>query len=234
MAKGSNFITHKLRGKLGNLQLVKDPRYGEYMRSARGTIKPALLNDECQASSKRMVEANAPAKAIYNAVRNEHKDYFLWNRLVSVFRRQLKAGRAFHITDLKDLECSEKFQLDSLMLYTSYNIQIAKKDKHLCIDLAMDKHPDWSYLDWKRPFQYRMSIIVVYPNLATGHFIKETAHGPITAFTAPVEPLSFEIPVPEQGERWLAFLLANVCEGGNPSGLARTKGMRVVGMGALT
>src|SRR6185369_11856086 len=58
MAKGSNLITHKVRGPLGNLQLVNDPRYGEYLRVKRGTIKPALLNDECKVSSGSLVVAN--------------------------------------------------------------------------------------------------------------------------------------------------------------------------------
>jgi len=232
MAKGSNLITHGTRGKLGNLQLVKDPRYGEYLRAARGTLKPALLNDACKASSERLVTANLAAKAIYNAIRNEHKGYFLWNQLVSMFRQQLKAGIPFHLNDLKNLECHHEYRLEKLVTCTEDLVKVTEKEGMLQIELCIKQHPDWSYLNWKRDFQYRLSIVTVFPDLQTGSFVKDTAHGPVTALTAPIEPLSFEVVVPAHAKNYLVFLLATVCENGQAASLPRVRGMRVMAMGS--
>jgi len=228
MAKGSNLITHKVRGPLGNLQLVNDPRYGEYLRVKRGTIKPALLNDECKVSSGRLVVANHAAKAIYNAIRHDHKGYYLWNDLVSIFRRQLKAGIPFHLNDLKDMECHHEYKLEKLIATDDYHIDITEKEGKLHICLSIKSHPDWSFLEWKRDFQYRLSIVTVFPDLATGDFVKETVHGPVTSFKAAIEPLSFEVPVPVVAKNYLVFLRAATCENGEMATLARLKGMRVV------
>jgi hypothetical protein len=196
MAKGSNIITHGLSGNLGKVTFVRSKRYGEHIRSQRGTFKPALLNDTMKESSQRMASANVPAKAIFDAVRLHHKDGELWNKLVVIFRKQLKAGVPFHINDLKGLECHETCTLDRLTPCAGHKIQIAQKEDNLCIGLVLGEHPSWSHLQWKHDFQYRLSMIIVYPNLEDGSFIEETAYGPVTAFTAPVEPLSFEVPIP--------------------------------------
>jgi hypothetical protein len=234
MAKGSNLITHGMRGKLGNLQLVKDPRYGEYQRVGRGTLKPALLNEACKASSERLVTANLAAKAIYNAVRDEHKGYFLWNKLVSVFRKQLKAGAPFHLHDLKNMECHHEYKLEKLLNCSVEGlVEIGEQEGKLHIGLHLQRHPDWSFLKWKHDFEYRLSVVTVFPDLGTGSFVKDVAHGPVTAFTAPVAPLLFEVAVPEGAKDYLVFLLAAVCENGQASGLPRGKGMRVMGMGRI-
>ena len=234
MAKGSNIITHGLSGKLGKVTFVQSKRYGEHIRSQRGSIKPALLNDAMKESSQRMASANVPAKAIFDAVRPHHKDGELWNKLVVIFRKQLKAGLPFHINDLKGLECHETSTLDKLILCSQYRFQIAQKEDNLCIDLVMNEHPSWSYLKWKHDFQYQVSMVIVYPNLEDGSFIEETAHGPITAFTTSPEPLSFEVPIPVFADKYIAFMLATVCENGQAVHLPHVRGMRVVGMGERT
>lgn len=231
MAKGSNLITDGTKGKLGKLQVVKDPRYGQYLRVARGTLKPALLNEECKASSDRLVVANLAAKSIYHAIRHDHKGYFLWNDLLSIFRRQLKAGIPFHLNDLKDMECHHAYKLEKLISADDYRVGITQKEGKLGIDLHMKTHPDWSFLKWKHAFQYRLSIVTVFPDLLTGEFVKETMHGPFTAFTEAPVSLSFEVPVPVSAKNYLVFLLATTCENGVVATLPRLKGMRVVGLG---
>jgi len=122
MAKGSNIITDGLRGKLGGIVFVGSKRYGQHVRSKRGTFKPAQLNESMEESSQRLASANIPAKAIFDAVRVHHKDGELWNKLVAIFRKQLKEGTPFHINDLEKLECHEKCRLDKLMLCTHYKV----------------------------------------------------------------------------------------------------------------
>ncbi|HEY4148269.1 MAG TPA: hypothetical protein VGM41_05045 [Chitinophagaceae bacterium] len=231
MAKGSNIITHGLSGTIDRITFVKSKKYKEHIRSKRGSIKPALINERLQENSQQLGLAVLPARAIFNAVRSHHKDGYLWNKLLGIFRKQLKAGIPFHINDLKGMECHKEFSLDRLILNTWYKVQIVQKEDKLCIELVMKEHPDWSYLEWKRDFQYRLSMVIVYPNLETGGFTEETAHGPVTEFTTPVQPLSFEVPIPGSADKYVAFMLAATCEDGEVSRLAHTNGMRVVGVG---
>jgi hypothetical protein len=233
MAKGSNIITHGLSGTVGPVTFVKSKKYKKHIRSKRGTIKPALINERLQENSQQLGLAVLPAKAIFNAVRSYHKDGYLWNTLLGIFRNQLKAGIPFHINDLKGLECHQECSLERLILDAQYKVQIAQKEDKLCIDLVMKEHPDWSYLKWKRDFQYRLSMVVVYPNLETGGFAEETAHGPVTEFTTVVQPLSLEVPIPGSADKYVAFMLAATYEDGEVSRLAHTNGMRVVGMGEI-
>jgi hypothetical protein len=232
MAKISNAIIRGARGKLGQFVLVKK-RIGQFIRAARGTIKPAVLNEKMEESSKRMAIANVPAKAIFDAVRKEHKDGLLWNKLTAVFRRQLKAGIPFHIHDLKDMECHEECTLDRLMVCSSYHVEVNEQKDAIFIELFMTAHPDWSHLEWRHEFQYRLSVIAVFPDLVTGHFSKETVHGPVTDFALPVAPVSFEVRTPVPGGDYLLFLLADAYYDEEVSGLEHAKGMRIVGLGQM-
>jgi len=235
MARGSNVVTHGLRGNLGRVTFVDSKRYGPHVRSKRGSIKPAPLNDAMEKSSRAMALASAPAKAIFDAVRSCHKDGELWNKLIVIFRRQLRAGRPFHIDaqDFEGMECHEKFTLDQLMRSTDYKISAALQEDNLHVDLSLQEHPDWSYLNWKDPFQYRLSLVTVFPYLKAGGFEREIMHGPVAEFTAPPEPLSFKVPVPGNANGYLLFLLATVCQRGEVVNQTHVRGMGVVGMGTL-
>ena len=231
MAKGSNIVTNGLSGNLHDLTFVNSKRYGPHVRSKRGTIKPAKLNAVMEKSSHLMARANVPAKAIFDAVRTIHKDGELWNKLVVIFRQQLITGRAFHIDSLPDLECHEKFTLDKLICSTSYKISHQLQGDSLHIQLSLKTHPDWSYLGWKHRFQYRLSMVIVFPDLKTGRFEREIIHGPVSQFTNPVQPVSFEVSVPDPANEYLLFLLATACENGEAVEQSHVKGMRIVGAG---
>ncbi len=141
-----------------------------------------------------------PAKAIFNAVRSHHKDGYLWNELLGIFRKQLKAGIPFHLNDLKGMECHKKCRLDRLIPDTRYKVQIEQREDKLRIDLSMMEHPDWSYLEWKRDFQYRLSMVIVYPNLETSDFAEEIADGPVTASGEhPCYRFHLKLPIPAFG-----------------------------------
>lgn len=234
MAKGSNLVTDRLSGNLGDLTFVNSKRYGPHVRRKRGSSKPAKLNEAMQKSALRMSAANVPAKAIFDAIRIYHKDGELWNKLIVIFRKQIKVGRHFSIEALDNLECHDTCTLDRLMCSTGYHITHHLQDEKLYVDLRLSEHPDWSYLNWKESFQYRLSIIAVFPDLAQGRFERETAHGPITAFTEPPSPVSFEIPLPDRGNEYVLFLLATVCQNGEAVNTANVRGMGVVGMGGFS
>jgi len=233
MAKGSNVITHGLSGNLGEHTLVKSKRYGPHLRRKRGTVKPAPLNDQMKQSTQQMAKANIPAKAIFDAVRQEHKDGELWNKLVALFRNQQKAGIPYNTTDLKGLECHSGFKLQKLMPCTDQYFQLSQTADRMCLLLTLPAHPDWSHMEWKEAFQYRLSAIAVYPDWATGGFVKETVHGPITEFTDSIAPFSFEWNIPAGAGSYIVFLLAAACEKGRPVNNAHAKGMRAVAAGTV-
>ena len=208
-------------------------RYGPHVRARRGTNKPARLNDAMEKSSHRMALATMPAKAIFDAVRAFHKDGELWNKLIAIFRRQIRTGRPFNVIDprFEKMECHETFTLDRLMCGTHYKISCAPQEDHLQVELSLQAHPDWSYLKWKDPFQYQLSVIAVFPYLKTHGSDREVMQGPITEFTGPAAPLSFKIPVSGGANSYMLFLLATACQFGEVIDVAHVRGMGVVAMG---
>jgi hypothetical protein len=233
MAIGSNIITDGLSGTLGGLVFVNSKRYPPHTRRKRGTVKPATLNAAMEKSSHRMALANLPAKAIFDAVRDCHKDGELWNKLIIIFRRQLKAGKPFGLNDLQGLECHDTFTLRTLMCATGYTVSHLLKKRSLCVKVFMNTHPSWSHLDGKIDFQYRLSVVAVFPDIKTGRYTREIIHGPVTGFSDPVQPVPFNVPLPDYADGYVLFLAVNACQNGEVLDQMNARGMQVVGTGAL-
>jgi len=233
MAVGSNIITHGMSGTIGETVFVNSKRYRPHIRRKRGTVKPATLNAAMEKSSHRMAQANMPAKAIFDAVRSCHKNGGLWNKLIIIFRRQLKAGRPFGLHDLQGLECHDKCTLGKLVCDTGYTVGHRLKGHSLYVEVFMNTHPDWSHLGWKNDFQYRLSVVAVFPDIKTGRYVREIIHGPVTGFSDPVQTVSFKMPLPDYADGYVLFLVANLCENGEAMNQENARGMKVVGTGAL-
>src|SRR5882724_6884777 len=110
MAKTVSHITRGIQGTLGDLTFVKSKRYGKHVRSKRGTIKPVSLNNSLEENTAELTSAVLPAKLVFNAIRDEHKDGTLWTRLLNIYRKKLKVGSTPDLLCIKDLECSKEFR----------------------------------------------------------------------------------------------------------------------------
>jgi hypothetical protein len=215
----------KIRGTILNTTTVDSKRYGEHARAARGTYTPITLNDELKKSSERLADCNKPAKLIFDAVRDEHKDGGLWPDILSIFRKQIKEGKSFSLEGFDQLECSKDYRLHTL-LHGLFRVDVKTSKKKMHVTVSLQQHPIWEkkkYLDG-----YQLSITVVFPDFEQEQFTKETARSPIIGFKDEIKPLKFSIPVPEFPTPYAIFMGVTGCTGKEIWSSAHLKGMAVV------
>lgn len=105
MAKVRSII--KLSGTLSDMTFVDSKAYGAHARAKRGTYKPISLSEGMQKSADVQKRVNLMAKIVFDAVNSfvpGFKDGKFWSRLLSVFRKQHKAGKMFSYTDFDLME----------------------------------------------------------------------------------------------------------------------------------
>jgi hypothetical protein len=110
MAKTRSIIKHS--GTIGEITYVDSVAYGSHSRAKRGTYTPISLADGMKESSVHQREANMMAKLIFDSA-NEFAPGFkngkFWSRLVSIFRRQKKAGVPYQYADFRGLEMRQDY-----------------------------------------------------------------------------------------------------------------------------
>ncbi len=232
MAKTRSIVTHDMTGTLAGMTFVNSKRYKNHARCARGTHKEAVLNEAMEQSSERLASANKPAKVIFDAVRNDHKSGGLWTKLLSIFRKQMKAGLPFDVSALKDLECHEEHKLDKLIGYSACQLAVEVADGQLAIAVTMQEHPSWKKKEYINGYQ--VTITVVYPDFENWSFIKETVYGPVTDLNKDKpEPLQLTVPAPPTTTTYVVFMTVTGCIKGEPAKEEHLKGMRVMDTGRI-
>lgn len=231
MAKVTSLTMKGTQGTLQGLTFVKSKRYGAHVRSKRGTIKPAVINDAFVASKERLVMANQQAKLIFNAVRNEHKDGTLWSRLLSVFRNELKEGKKPGVDCLKDLECSKEFRLDRLISLSirDFSVEIGKKKMKIAVNLKDQPV-------WKRSRSingYQLGVVLVFLNFAKGMMHKEGAFGKVLGLDDKPGSVALEVAIPKGYTEYLLFIKLNGCFYREIETAPFAKGMRVIAAGKM-
>ena len=208
-----------------NVTVVDSVTYGTHVRAARGTYTPISINDELVQSGERLKVCNKPAKLIFDAIRGEHKDAWLWPNLLSVFRKQLKEDGSFSFKGLPKLECSRKHKLDSL-LHGQFTVDAVVNNNLLDVTINLFKHPHWEkkfYLNG-----YQLSVTAVYPDFSQDCASKATAQTPIILFKDAVAPLHFELPMPAPNVPWILFMRVSASGKGHVYDLPQHKGMAIV------
>src|SRR6266700_1692137 len=160
MAKTNSIIVDGLQGTLGSLTFVKSRRYKEHVRSKRGTHKPAVLNNTFQENKERLKLAMVPAKMIFNAMRDEHKDGTLWTRLLAAFRKKIKDGMAPDVHCLADLECSKENRLEHFL--GNFHINVVVTNGIMTVTVKPDSPPRWRKN--KVVDAYRIGITAIFPD----------------------------------------------------------------------
>lgn len=105
MAKIQSILT--INGTLAGITFINTGKNGVYARAKRGTYTAITLSEGMKVSSVELAHCNKMAKIIFDAVIEfapGFKDGRLWSRLLSVFRKQKKAGNGYNYTDFKNLE----------------------------------------------------------------------------------------------------------------------------------
>ncbi|RZJ80001.1 MAG: hypothetical protein EOO47_09010 [Flavobacterium sp.] len=105
MAKVRSII--KLSGTLSDMTFVDSKAYGAHARAKRGTYTPISLSEGMQKSAEVQKQVNLMAKVVFDAVNSfvpGFKDGKFWARLLSVFRKQQKAGKIYSYKDFDLME----------------------------------------------------------------------------------------------------------------------------------
>lgn len=109
-----------------------------------------------------MADANKPARLVKNAIdvyRQDFKGGQLWQRLVSHFKKEVKAEMPFQVAALKGMEVNENFPLSRLFVWTTVGIESTEETLHL--DLDYSSHPNFKQ---KCIDGYRFNIIAIFPD----------------------------------------------------------------------
>lgn len=229
MAKTYSIITTGFQGTLGGVTFVRSRRYGKHARAARGSIKPATLNDRMKESSERMAAANIPAKLIFDALKEDHKDGTLWIRLLSIYRKQVKEGLGPDIQCLAKLECSIESSLHTIV--SDYKVSSSIADGLMKVDLQLKHEPSWKKAKYLTGYQ--ASIIALFVDMKKMEMDGSMGSGTITSFGEELKPMHFEFEIPTMAKEYLLLLKVEGAENGKVVKQPHVRGMRVVEVGRV-
>jgi hypothetical protein len=231
MAKSDSLIN--LRGTFDELTFVKSKAYGDHVRAKRGTRKKAELNGVLKREVKRLISANVPAKILKDAI-DPHcgtlKAGRLWQRLLSLFRKQLKDNGVSDFTRIERFEINDEFRFERF-LHVEPTIKFLKKESILQVDVSYDGRPRFGrarYIDG-----YRFTVIGIYPDMKKKTAQTVAVESGILPLSEVASPLSFQLDVPEKTKSYVVAIKIE----GSAKGVIRsnhiTSGMCIVGSGAL-
>lgn len=161
MAKSDSII--KLQGTIGGLTFVRSRTYGDHVRAKRGTYKSANVNEALKHESKTLLRANVPAKIFKDAIdpyRGELTGGMLWQRLVSMFRKELKEHGACDFAKMERFEIHADYPFKRF-LHVEPTIKFEKKKSILKVDLRYDSHP--RFVKAKSVSGYRLTVLAYFP-----------------------------------------------------------------------
>lgn len=105
MAKVRSII--EISGTLSEITFVNSKAYGTHARAKRGTYKPITLAEGMKKSAAVQTQVNQIAKIVFDAVNAfvpGFKDGKFWSRMLSVLRKQQKAGKNYSFRDFNLME----------------------------------------------------------------------------------------------------------------------------------
>jgi hypothetical protein len=226
MAKSRSIL--ELQGTISNLTFVDSRTYGKHVRVKRGTRKPADVNDSFKENSNYLIGANAPARMIKAALDPYCKNFGygqLWQRLVSLFRAQLKEQGRTNLSGLEGLEVNTQYPFGKFMLIKA-TATVDVKEAALQVTLSYDSPP--VFKKSKHIDGYRLSVIAIYPDMKTGIATTAVATSPVTDLKSKLKELQFQLQLPPEAKEYLLCVkLEGMEKGLDPGGMA-TKGMRFI------
>lgn len=124
--KGNDFMAKvrsimKLSGTVGEMTFVDSTAYGQHSRAKRGSKTPITLAEGMKVSSSNQNEANLRAKIVFDAVNKfapGFKEGTFWSRLVSIFRKQKKAGNPYNYANFGEMEMRYDYSTSQLGNFT--------------------------------------------------------------------------------------------------------------------
>ena len=225
MAKVNSLI--KISGTLDDHTFVRSATYGDHVRRKRGSVKEALVNEAFRKSSEELRIATPYAKLIKDSV-NPYLIYFrdwtLWSRLRSFFRKQIREGD-INYQQLVGFEFHKAHSLYSL-LRNKPSVNVHADEIEICVHIRFHLHPYFpvSYVDG---YQFTILVIVVD---ATNKSVRTFEHvSAIRKLSDPLheeEQLKFSREV--HGSTVIVALKCEGCKGNDVMRNVKTQGMAIV------
>jgi hypothetical protein len=162
MAKSKSVF--KFQGTLAGLTFVSSVAYGDHIRAKRGTYKSATLNQAMKKSSKKLKEANVPAKIFKDAIepyRGDLRDGTLWQRVLSCFRKQQTEPDAPDFQALNGLEIHSRYPLDRIF---EIHPAIKINNKKALLEVGLHYNTP-AFKKSKNVDGYKLTVIGVFPDL---------------------------------------------------------------------
>lgn len=216
MAKQVSLI--KFSGTFQGMTTVKSRAYGDHIRKARTKF---TISKGMKDSSAVLKKANVYAKAFKDAIdpyRRECRDGMMWQRLVSLFKRQLKkTGSAdFHVLELQELN-----KVHPLNRLISSQVTVVSTEKTLSLHVTSTLIQDPT----GRAEGYIQTVIVLFVNDALNvqtfsedaSFAMDTRHN--------LQELNFDIP--QGATTAIVVIKCNLSADDKPLNLQKGMGMRV-------
>jgi hypothetical protein len=194
MARSRSLLN--LRGKIQGLVFVKSKTYGKYVRTARGTHKPAEVNAAFKEMTPHLLAAQQPARMIKDAIDRYRPDFMggsLWNRLVSLFTRQHSNTGNFSLRQLEGMEVFKQFPLIALVKLNTH-VAIDRENGTLNVVLSYSKHPRFPKA--RSIDAYCFQVICIFPDLITMVARDTDMYSPIISLKSKLKELSFSFPSP--------------------------------------
>ena len=225
MAKSKSKPVFNISGTVLGITFVNSTAYGKHIRAARGTYTPVEVNEAFKATSKQLISANLPAKMIKDAIDPYRIDFvhgMLWQRLVSIFRKQYKENGAFDFKALKDFEIHSEFPLTRLVTFQS-TVSFDFLQSQIMVTLDFENHPDFkeSGVDG-----YRVTGIAIHPDLRHKTAATYQIVLPVINLKDKVKPLT--IAIPQHSDLTLLCVKLEACSKGEVVNNYATKGMKIM------
>ena len=222
-----------LRGTIGGYTFVKSRVYGDHVRARRGTYKRAEVNDAFKKESTLLLRANIPAKILKDAIEPYRRNLsggMLWQRLVSMFREQLKTKGSFDFASLEPFEIHKDYPFDRFLQVASA-IKPDKKKNKLRVDINYPRHPTFKKV--KDVDGYRLTVIGIFPDQKKKTAWTASVESELIELTSAIAPMAAQLDVPKNAKSYIVCIRIEGYFGRTACKMRTTTGLRVVGAGRL-
>jgi hypothetical protein len=230
MAKSDSIFA--IQGTVAGLTFVKSRAYGAHLRAKRGTHKKAEVNDALKQEIKRLVSANIPAKIIKDAIdpyRGTMLGGTFWQRLLSLFRKQLKESRAIDFANIAPFNVYEDLPFHRFLVIEP-SVSLVKKNSILEVTIDYHDHPKFKV---KAVDGYKLTVIGIFPDLKKKLAKTVAVESDVIKITGAISWLHVQLAVPAKATSYVVCIKIEGCAGGKVAGMRMAMAMQIFGSGRV-
>ncbi len=141
MAKNIHAVI-KLQGTLGGLVFVKSRKYGDHVRTARGSFTKAKCNSVLKKNASRSAIITATASPVYQYLKTTYRGFIESSVWGSVLGRMLRADKNDPLSLLQTLEGLDLHTRHPFeKLVKNMELTVSAKAKQMLVTVETTRHP---------------------------------------------------------------------------------------------